>query len=157
MQKGSYMHIKVFNLRIYNLACVWPIALTFGTRTFLYNHTNKRGVFNLITYSQMKLCLMKAARSDVCKRSLFANPVTYEIFLYGLMLSYIHLYIVDVSELFETVLSARSALIDLLTTALMGDKLAAEYMLLNLISTVWVVLFEYVNNGTDYTYIHLQQ
>ena len=45
-------------------------------------------------------------------------------------------YIVDVSELFETVLSARTALIDLLTTALMGDKLAAEYMLLNLISTV---------------------
>ena len=79
---------------------------------------------------------MKAAKSDVCKRSLFANPVTYENFLYGLMLSYIHLYIVDVSELFETVLSARSALIDLLTTALMGDKLAAEYMLLNLISTV---------------------
>ena len=66
-------------------------------------------------------------------------------------------YIVDVSELFETVLSARSALIDLLTTTLMGDKLAAEYMLLNLISTVWVVLLEYVNNGTDYTYIHWQQ
>lgn len=49
---------------------------------------------------------------------------------------YICLYVVDVSELYETVLSARSTLIDLLTNALMGDKLAAEYMLLNLISSV---------------------
>ena len=45
-------------------------------------------------------------------------------------------YTIDMSELYGTVVSARSSLIDLLTTALMGDKLAAEYMLLNLISTV---------------------
>ena len=45
-------------------------------------------------------------------------------------------YTVDMSELYGTVISARSSLIDLLTTALMGDKLAAEYMLLNLMSTV---------------------
>ena len=72
----------------------------------------------------------------MCVKDPFLQIQSHEFFLYGLMLSYIHLYIVDVSELFETVLSARSALIDLLTTALMGDKLAAEYMLLNLISTV---------------------
>ena len=49
---------KFSTLRIYITWLVFDliafIALTFGTRTFLYNHTNKRGVFNLITYSQMK-------------------------------------------------------------------------------------------------------
>ena len=45
-------------------------------------------------------------------------------------------YIIDVSELYGRVLAARSSIIDILTTALMGDELAAEYTLLNLISTV---------------------
>ena len=59
----------------------------------------------------------------------FENLITSNILLYIF-------YNVDVSELYGTVISARSSLIDLLTTALMGDKLAAEYTLLNLMSTV---------------------
>lgn len=43
---------------------------------------------------------------------------------------------IDVSDLYETVLSVRSSIIDLLTMVLMGDKLAAEYTLLNLMSAV---------------------
>ena len=35
--------------------------------------------FSLIAHSQMKLCLFKVAKSDVCMKPLFANPVTYVV------------------------------------------------------------------------------
>ena len=79
-----------------------------------------------------RYALFSQARSHILAASSHILAASYN---YGLDNTPVF-YIIDVSELYGRVLTARSSLIDLLTTALMGDKLAAEYTLLNLISTV---------------------
>ena len=70
-EKWSYACIQFSTLRICNSASIGPTASIFSSRTLIcYHCTNRTEIFGLIACLQMKLCLFKVGKSDVCIRPL---------------------------------------------------------------------------------------
>ena len=81
-KRGLIHASNVLNLRLCNSACVGPTDLKFGRRiVLLLYYTYRMEQCSLIACLQIKLCLFKVEKLDVCIRPLFPNLVTY---IYGL-------------------------------------------------------------------------